>query len=583
MKLNHILALLFVFSFGSGQAQNAVGGVMPGKVGFSAFKLDKPDKVKISGTGGIYEDDWQTLVFYGWIIDSQTRKVVWHQIDVMDKMNLDYGEFDVNDEVSLNKGTYELYFAGAYVNRDNYWNGHNFFDVFSSRSETDNFKSNLPNNSFFGILNKVKFKSSYLEELGISVSGPSVAKTDASEIIKAKVSDAIVSILKPARDANIKNGFSLEATTSIRVYAIGEGRKKEQFDYAWIYDVDNHKRVWEMDDFNTDYAGGDDKNLMYTGTITLPAGNYILNYASDDSHFYNDWNAMPPSDPQFAGVTIWAETAKDKANVIPFKRPEEMKPVLEITKVRDDKFISKGISVKTPIEVRVLCIGEKGDDGMVDTGWIINAKTRNVVWDMNKVVEENAGGAEKNKMFDRVIKLEKGDYIVYYSTDDSHSYGDWNSGPPHEQDYWGITLWATRKEDIAKISTFDPETYKSGDIVAEIVRVRDNEYLSEAFQLSKDTKLRIVSIGEGDDDDMVDYAWIKNTETGRTVWDMDYDDTENAGGDHKNRRCNQVITLPKGAYKVYYKTDGSHSYKDWNAQPPFDQEKYGVSIHRESN
>ena len=40
---------------------------------------------------------------------------------------------------------------------------------------------------------------------------------------------------------------------------------------------------------------------------------------------------------------------------------------------------------------------------------------------------------------------------------------------------------------------------------------------------------------------------------------MSYRRTEHAGGAGKNRKINEVITLPKGSYALYYETDSSHS------------------------
>jgi hypothetical protein len=287
---------------------------------------------------------------------------------------------------------------------------------------------------------------------------------------------------------------------------------------------------------------------------------------------------MPPEDPQFAGITI---STTSKANVVAFKMPEEIKPVLQLTGVRDDDMASKGISVKAATNFRVLCLGEESGDEMADNGWIMNAATKEVVWDMATRRREHAGGAEKNKMVDETMRLEKGDYIVYYSTDGSHSFGDWNSGPPHEQDHYGITLWATKKEDLAKIAAFNPGEYKNDKVVVEIVRVGDDAHMSESFTLDKDTKLRIIAMGEGDDDELVDYGWIKNTETGKVVWEMTYRNTESAGGASKNRLFNDNMILPKGTYKVYYETDGSHAYRSWNASPPRDPERYGISLMRD--
>src|SRR6185436_14679863 len=116
-------------------------------------------------------------------------------------------------------------------------------------------------------------------------------------------------------NANIKKGFSLSAPTKLRVYAIGEGGRDETFDYAWIYDADKHKRVWVMDYANTGFAGGAEKNIVADESITLPAGNYMVSYSTDDSHSYNDWNSLPPHDPQFSGITIWLDSEADAKNL----------------------------------------------------------------------------------------------------------------------------------------------------------------------------------------------------------------------------------------------------------------------------
>ncbi|HEY0651837.1 MAG TPA: hypothetical protein VGD65_01875 [Chryseosolibacter sp.] len=545
-----------------GQTTIGVGDVFPGKVEYAAFSVNTTTKVSIHVTGGAFHhEDWRKLVHYGWIIETETRKPVWHAADKLED-GFEYGEFEVKDEISLKPGNYEVYFASSYHQQDNYWSfdgiGGFVNEIFSDRKRSN-------------------YNSEMREGMGITVSGNVIRQTT-SALIESKVKDALVSITKPDHNANEKKGFSLSAETTIRIYAIGELEREETFDYAWIYDVDKRKRVWVMDYSNSDYAGGARKNRVSDEELKLPAGNYLVSYVTDDSHAYNDWNSLPPDDPQFSGVTIWAN---NKANIVPFKMPEEVTPVLQITQVRDDAHVTKGLTIKSAVDLRVLSIGEQSDDEMVDNGYIMNAATRQVVWDMADRRKEHAGGAEKNKMVDETIRLEKGDYIVAFTTDDSHAFGDWNSGPPHEQDHYGITLWVTKKEDLPKISLFDPTSFKNKDVVVEILRVRDDEQFSETFTLDRDTNLRIFAIGEGDDDELVDYGWIRNTDTGKVVWEMTYRNTEPAGGAAKNRLFNGTIILPKGTYKVYYETDGSHSYRDWNASPPRDPERYGITITKE--
>jgi hypothetical protein len=569
LKISFLACGLLLASNVWSQNKVMVGDVFPGEVESTAFTLSQNEKVKIKGRGGAFRHNWQMIVHYGWIIDSETRKVVWHAADEIERRDIDLEAFDIDAEVALDKGTYEVYFAAAFHQRDNNFNFSNANGFFSDVFADDR---------------REKTKVEMRAGMGMTVSAQNLTKASPGGLMEQKLAGAVISILKPDNNANVKKGFSLTAETTLRIYAIGEGRDEETFDYAWIYNTENHKRVWVMDHANTEFAGGDEKNVFANEAITLPAGNYMVSYSTDDSHCYNNWNALPPHDPQFTGITIWTETDQEKKNVVAYRAAEEAKPVLQLTGIRDDEYVSKGLTVKSAADFRVLCLGEESSDhDMADNGWIMNAATREVVWDMSEKRREHAGGASKNKMVDEVIRLEKGDYIVYYATDDSHSYRDWNSGPPHEQELYGITLWTTRKEDISKVASFEPGAYKNDKVLVEIVRVRDDENLSEEFTLDKDTRLRIFAMGEGDDDELVDYGWIKNTETGKVVWEMTYRNTESAGGASKNRMFNDTIILPKGSYKVCYETDGSHSYRNWNASPPRDPERYGISLMKEVN
>jgi hypothetical protein len=109
--------------------------------------------------------------------------------------------------------------------------------------------------------------------------------------------------------------------------------------------------------------------------------------------------------------------------------------------------------------------------------------------------------------------------------------------------------------------------------------MRDDEDASTALRLTVETRVRVLAIGEGRGGDMFDYGWIEDAD-GRTVWKMKYDETEPAGGSEKNRVFDGVITLPAGNYVLRYRSDGSHSYDDWNADPPDDPESWGISVFR---
>jgi hypothetical protein len=55
----------------------------------------------------------------------------------------------------------------------------------------------------------------------------------------------------------------------------------------------------------TEPAGGADKNRMFDGVITLPAGSYVLHYTSDGSHSSSNWNDEAPDDPDNWGITVF--------------------------------------------------------------------------------------------------------------------------------------------------------------------------------------------------------------------------------------------------------------------------------------
>jgi len=108
--------------------------------------------------------------------------------------------------------------------------------------------------------------------------------------------------------------------------------------------------------------------------------------------------------------------------------------------------------------------------------------------------------------------------------------------------------------------------------------VGDNEDEGERFTLESNGKVRVYAIGEGQDGEMHDFAWIEKAGSGRVVWEMTYRMTDHAGGARKNRVFNDAISLDAGEYVVKYVSDGSHSFQRWNASPPSDVMNWGVTV-----
>ncbi len=163
-------------------------------------------------------------------------------------------------------------------------------------------------------------------------------------------------------------------------------------------------------------------------------------------------------------------------------------------------------------------------------------------------------------------------------TDDSHHHGSWNSPPPDDPYFWGLTIQVADSKMERHARTGDYENIDADDVIVELVELWDSDFKNKGFTLKKAMKLRVYAIGEGEDRTMYDYSWIVDANTHEVVWEMDYYHSEHAGGAKKNRVVDEVIKLDKGDYVAYAATDGSHSYNDWNASPPHDKARWGLTI-----
>ncbi|MEZ4766595.1 MAG: hypothetical protein R3C26_26410 [Calditrichia bacterium] len=64
-------------------------------------------------------------------------------------------------------------------------------------------------------------------------------------------------------------------------------------------------------------------------------------------------------------------------------------------------------------------------------------------------------------------------------------------------------------------------------------------------------KVRVYAIGEGTGGDMYDYGWITDATNHERVWEMNYRDTDHAGGNGKNRLSDEVIDLKRQLHGAF--------------------------------
>ena len=555
-----VFLLLYAFPAGAKETiLTKINRIDPRELKVGGFVLDKDQTVSIQAVGfreGSKSQD--AHLSSAWILDAESREEVWHLSDA-DSERRSRHLRDYTDTVELGKGRYEVYYATfPHSGFDDGWlswmrDGSWGFDYDDFEDASDDF------------------------EIVIRGEGKTLTERDIEKYNQSLIKGAVVSFASLTKNKYERTGLTLERDMDLQIYAIGELRKDEFYDCSWIIDAKTREKVWEFDYWNSERAGGSKKNRVFKDTVSLPKGEYALFVATDGSHDFGQWNSAPPSDPFFWGVTI--QTAdpgmKKYASVYVYEDMPDKNVVVQLTKLVDSDFQTKGFTLSRKTEIRIYAIGEGGRKEMHDYSRIIDADTREVVWEMEARETDHAGGATKNRMFDGIIELGKGSYLVYAVTDDSHSHGEWNASPPHDQDHWGITILAVGN-GIKYVSAYDEASDKS--VLVTLTGIGNNAYEKKRFELKKKSKVSIYALGEGTGGRMNDYAWIENVDTGDVVWEMSYRRTDHAGGARKNRVFDDVVELDSGRYFVYYESDGSHSFKRWNASPPADGFNWGVTI-----
>jgi hypothetical protein len=540
----------------------------------AAFTLSSPQQIRIeaigeeggdNGTFTVLKSVWkgrddrrpQPWVGNAWILDLRSRKVVWE----LSGANPSGGRRSAREfkgALQLPSGSYAAYVSA-------YPTGYS--------TEGDGVNQRITR--WFGADHLDRYK------LTIMGSGQRLAAADVDGLRQQASANAIINFRGTSGEQFQQTGFTLERPTDVELYAIGEASEEAEFDSAWIINADTKQRVWKLTWRDSSPAGGAEKNRMAWLTRKLPAGRYAVFYATDDSHDLSEWNSPPPHDPDFWGLSLRIADPSTRASVKTFtyEHVPQNAAFVTMTRIGDRQSRRQGFTLNRPMEVRVYAIGEGRSGRMFDYAWITAADTRKRVWEMRYDDTEHAGGDPKNRLSDTTIRLDKGNYVVHYISDDSHSADEWNASSPSDGKHWGVTLLAASGTlDRSTVAAYDPK--KDPNVLAEITGVRDDDRIERKFRLDRQAEIRVYALGEGTGREMHDYGWIEDAKTGKTVWEMTYRLTDHAGGATKNRRFDGTVTLPAGDYILRYESDGSHSFGDWNADPPDDPEAWGITLFR---
>ncbi len=163
--------------------------------------------------------------------------------------------------------------------------------------------------------------------------------------------------------------------------------------------------------------------------------------------------------------------------------------------------------------------------------------------------------------------------------------------------YWvgtnaGLCYYNTQKNTIKRISNPDQRVYPQGllDLIKQkfkadetpiqLDKVGNNANSTIDFKVTRPRNYLILSTGEGafESPELADNGWISDSE-GKEIWNgKNGNETYYLGGDTKNRIKIDMQEFKPGNYKLHFKSDLSHSYDKWNAQPPAYLNLWGIRI-----
>jgi len=134
--------------------------------------------------------------------------------------------------------------------------------------------------------------------------------------------------------------------------------------------------------------------------------------------------------------------------------------ISSILEVGDFQNLSQDFEIKEKTNVLAVSVGE-GIGGMWDYGWVTNSENDTLfIHKKSTEVFNYLSGNAKNRIFAKTLTLETGKYKLNYVSDDSHSFGKWNTEAPIDSAWWGIQLFVIPDQDIDNVNQWLTKTEK---------------------------------------------------------------------------------------------------------------------------
>lgn len=497
------------------------------------------------------------LAAYAWMIRRSDRSLVWS----MNSGNVEPGRGTLahvrDDTLVLGPGEYDVYFAS--------------FGVQARRGGPQQWRRDRRHWEF--VLRAMDRQAPLAPLVGAGAGG----------------TEALWRAAPLENDQRIERFFRVNESTQLSAYAIGQIERRpevRQEDYSWIEEAVTGRRVWQLSESGSEPAGGSPANRRFRGPIALDTGYYRAVALTGQSHAYDAWVGNPPFDPGGWGLML---SGADPAAVSAFDPWQARTPLISLVGVGDDEHVSEWFEVHEPTAIVVYALGEMtGVEDRYDYAELVDeapGRTR-TMWSMSWQGSVHAGGSRKNRREIAFLSLEPGPYVLRYRSDGSHSAEDWNAARPDFPERWGVTIFALDEAlaeesvTVGRAPDVAPEARAPSATPTESViwtRLEGSVRRSYSFNLERSAHIHIRATGEISARNQYDYGWIFSTDLGEPVWEMTYENTVPAGGSQDNRKFDGIVELDAGQYILYFETDGSHHFGDFEGAPD-NPEEWGLTL-----
>ncbi|MEM8486058.1 MAG: hypothetical protein AAF564_10945 [Bacteroidota bacterium] len=275
--------------------------------------------------------------------------------------------------------------------------------------------------------------------------------------------------------------------------------------------------------------------------------------------------------------------------------PPPRSGLVVMERMHAESLVQKAFEVERAIEVSVEGQGsfqfaETGDKDLAAYAWIIDAETREPVWqmDQNNTVRSKGSLATVSDE----LRLKAGTYHLIFASygnvldgrlnRDQREESDWEDD---ERDWYVVLNLVDGKEtDVhhKHVDAQDAPVFNGERLVWHSGPVKNKAKRSYLFDVTAPTTFTVRATGEFSED-VNDYGYIVNELSGERVWEMKHDNTMPAGGVAENRMVSAKLDLNPGVYRIAYNSDATHAYDGWKGNPPYNPAGWGISLTTDEN